>query len=166
VALAVLGVIGALVVARDVYRMMRRPLQTSAEPQSGPPLTQADYDELLAADEVWLEQWWARVDDGYRCRRCRGVTERYLTWRHPIWDGPFEEAGAGRCDNRTVPYCERCRGPRAVWVEPGRPIRLPWLDGLPVRLLPRLYARPVFHELGVPIVRFEPPTPPDGCGCG
>ncbi len=108
-----------------------------------------------------------------------------LSISHPIWDGPFHGAGSGRCDVREILVCPHCdRVDRALeqtlglWpplvhllvptmteilthgTATGRPIRLPWLNTLPIRLREELYERPAFHNLMLRVERAGPPSPP------
>lgn len=41
----------------------------------------------------------------------------------------------------------------------GRPIRLPWLDDLPIQLAPELFEREAYHRLPVKMTRYRPPEP-------
>jgi hypothetical protein len=151
----------------------RRPqpaVQTSARALSA--MTQDDYDALLASDEGELREHW-RVDDAgdHQCGRCGRITDCYVTTRHPIIAGPDDDESHA-FDCRTRPWCESCDGTRSTWTALGAAVRLPWLGGslvdgsaLPVRLLPRLYKRPVFHELGIVVavvtVAPAPKTKPE-----
>lgn len=147
------------------------------------PLGQDDYAELLMADRLtWTRV--ARSGDAVHCNTChaRAVV---LSIAHPIWDGPFHGGGSGRCDVREIPVCPRCdridrrlERELGLWPVPvhllipaltqalatgqatGRPIRLPWLNTLPVRLREELYERPAFHNLMVRVERAGPPPPP------
>jgi hypothetical protein len=159
VATAVASII--LVIHGRRARPPSAPVQTSAPARSPRPLMQDDYVALLHGDGEWVSQLWEMTVDGdYRCRRCRRISERRLTWEHPILVGEANDDGADGVDVRVLPHCERCTGTRTTWIEAGAPIRLPYLDGLPVRLLPMLYARPAFHKLPVAVERFKPPPAP------
>ncbi len=114
------------------------------------------------------------------CKRCHRRAA-FFSIAHPIWDGPFDGAGSGVVDVRRVPWCFFCADPldgNRLGVEPiasrvhqlvepgvdktfhlpGLPIRLPWLDTLPVRLVPALFERPAFHRLMVAVERWRPPA--------
>lgn len=144
------------------------------------PLTQDEYVALLEGDRGRQraftlggpERTWCY------CRQChrRAVVLEIV---HPIWDGPFDGVGSGIVDTRMVAVCFQC-APQPVLaplgavpgstletsqayraVVSGRPIRLPWLDRLPIRLHPELFDRPAFHGLSIRVERWRPPeTPP------
>ena len=59
--------------------------------------------------------------NGYRCNNCTADIMDYLV-AHPIWDGPFEGAGSGRCYYEAVPYCPKCETEK------------PEFSGLPIRV--------------------------------
>lgn len=60
------------------------------------------------------------VETGYKCINCTGnIISADVA--HPIWDGPFNGAGSGRCYNETVPYCPKCEAKPGF---SGSPIRV------------------------------------------
>lgn|SRR5574341_18907 len=139
------------------------------------PVTQDEYVALLVADRTRQRGFVWQPERSPYCRHCHqraGVLEIV----HPIWDGPFDDAGSGIVDTRLVPLCpceqsesrrlddlglvlsELPLDARTTGWSPvaGRPIRLPWLDRLPVRLHPELFDRPAFHRLSVRVERWRP----------
>ncbi len=120
-------------------------------------LDQTEYAALLQADVARERLFRARNGvDSSQCGRChRPVFQTKV--RHPIWDGPFDEAGSGKVDVRLFSWCAACDGPPPA--QDGPAIRLPYLDHLPIRLLPELFARPVFHALSMPVELYVPPSP-------
>ncbi len=121
-------------------------------------LDQTEYAELLQADAAHERLFRARDGGSNRsqCGRCRRPAFETVV-RHPIWDGPFDEAGSGKVDKRVFFWCLACDGPPPV--QEGPAIRLPFLDHLPIRLLPELFERPVFRTLPMPVELYVPPPP-------
>lgn len=127
-------------------------------PPWAPPLNQAEYAALLAEDTKARVGHFQRVSaEIMMCKRCLQSPCVQLAITHPIWDGPFDDAGSGHVDKRERWWCVSCDGP--IPSDTGRPIRLPYLDNLPIQLLPALYDRPAFHTLPVEVKLFEPPPP-------
>lgn len=181
--LLALGALVAAVLAMELWRERRR-RRRAAEPAVAMapaverPLDQDDYAEILARDgtRIVRDYTWDRAASTWFCGRCaRRAT--LVGIHHPIWDGPFEGAGSGVVDRRDVPWCPPCdRVPdlgglafgAAVnhlsaqeGIASGRPVRLPWLDQLPVRLRAELFERAAFHRLPVQVERFRPPPAGD-----
>ncbi len=147
------------------------------------PLGQDDYAELLVVDRIAATRF-QPAGAYWTCKTCDQCAV-VLSVAHPIWDGPFHGAGSGRCDVRDVfvcPHCDqvsrRLEKQLGLWpalvhlliptmteilthgTATGRPIRLPWLNTLPIRLREELYDRPAFHNLMVRVERASPPLPP------
>jgi hypothetical protein len=150
------------------------------------PLGQDEYAELLEADRARVPHFSGSSMGAFGwihkpCSRPGVLVEI----AHPIWDGPFHGAGSGRVDVRQVLLCPTCdavdaakRQSLGLYPVPselapaavakalqlgraqGRPIRLPWLDRLPVKLRRELYERPAFHNLMVKVELAGPPPPP------
>lgn len=144
------------------------------------PFGQDDYAEVLARDgaRIVRDFTWDRAAGTWFCGHCaRRAT--LVGIHHPIWDGPFEGGGSGVVDRRDVPWCPGCEclaelgglahgeDEHRAWPAPlprdlsGRPVRLPWLDQLPVRLRAELFERAAFHRLPVQVERFRPPPAGD-----
>lgn len=116
-----------------------------------PSMTQEEYRTLLEADarmlsERFLEFPKAEAAERWRCRRC-GTGARATTIAHPIWDGPFDGAGRGKCDYRQVPFCPSCDGEKPAW-ESGLPIRIPAVWGEKTLVMQRLAER--LYAFGLP----------------
>jgi ribosomal protein L37AE/L43A len=48
-----------------------------------------------------------KIEDGYKCVTCGSeIITRGIA--HPIWDGPFDLSGSGKCQYEQVPYCPKC----------------------------------------------------------
>jgi hypothetical protein len=123
-------------------------------------LDQDEYAALLRADMLHGRRF--QMIPGPRglcCVRCNR-TPKPCRIAHPIWDGPFDDAGSGAADIRRMYWCLACDGPLPPTA--GAPVRLPYLDNLPIKLLPELYERPAFRNLSVPIALYVPPPPPEG----
>ncbi len=137
----------------------RRARQTASAPPRYPlrALDQTEYAELLQADAAHERLFHARNGvDRLRCGRCHRPSFDTAV-HHPIWDGPFDEAGSGKVDVRLFSWCAACDGPPPA--QEGPAIRLPYLDNLPIRLLPELFNRPVFRALPMPVELYVPPPP-------
>ncbi len=136
------------------------------------PLFQEDYAKILRDDRARFDGEFEWRVGTFRCRRCHRRAD-LVSVHHPIWDGPFDGAGSGAVDVRDVPWCLGCDGLGVKFLAsvgvseplpvggrdwPGRPVRLPFLDIVPVRLLPELYDRPAFHLLMIGVERYVPPA--------
>lgn len=125
------------------------------------PITQEQYRELLEADmaaaERFIEFGDAPAEERWRCRKC-GAPAKVTIVAHPIWDGPFEGAGRGKCDYREVPFCPHCDGEKPEW-ESGAPIRIQMMPGQPARVMQRLSDQ--LFRFGLPgiLIRRASTTP-------
>jgi hypothetical protein len=90
---------------------------------------------------------WILSQSGAVCPRCDGVPLSVTEIRALIFCGDTQRG----VDEAAYAWCMRCetKPPDVATIE------LPWLDGLPITLLPRLYDRPAFHRLGVEVRRYE-----------
>lgn len=141
----------------DVRRARRAAL--AGPPQRFPlrALDQEQYAALLRAEADRRKQFETiGFTKGYACKRCRRGA-RVVKIDHPIWDGPFEGGGSGSVDTRILFWCLACDGPPPPQAGPA--VRLPFLDNLPIRLLPALYERPAFRSLPDPVELYIPPPP-------
>lgn len=99
-------------------------------------ITQEEYRKILVADDARHAAKFYQSGDRWCCSVC-GEPAATTTVAHPIWDGPFDGAGRGKCDYRTVLSCPQCDGPRERW-QSGTPIRIPAFPGESVRIMRRL----------------------------
>lgn len=150
-------VVAGILFMADVLRAHRAALALVYRLPLPRPIDQEGYAAILQADDARCQLFRIMPDGrGAVCLRC-SRTARLVDVRHPIWDGPFDEAGSGVVDRRLLWWCKGCDGLAPPVA--GAPVRLPYLDHLPIRLLRELYDRTAFHELPGAVELYEPPPP-------
>lgn len=88
-------------------------------------------EEVLTPEELQLQtaERQRREDEKYPidaegtryCRQC-GTAVAAVAVAHPIWDGPFAQAGSGLCAYQKVVYCPQCEQPPSPHGSPVAPL--------------------------------------------